>query len=135
MAKISKKPKNFKNNHCLSLTWFIISAVLLFFLVSFFWGFISAKRHLFPHDTILNLVDGATLEITADRSGHEIIAPMITKGGVTVNKLASNIKDYIFITLYKDGEFHAQVIDREGNVLHTWHIPYEELDHTWSVSL
>jgi hypothetical protein len=135
MAKILRAPMNFQNNNRLILIWFIISTVLLFLFISFFSGFISAKRHLFPHDAILDLVDSAIavkdlflLEIASDLSGHEIIAPMITKGGVTVNNLATDsTNDYIFMTLYKDGEFLAQVIDRDGNVLHTWHIPYEEL--------
>ena len=135
MAKILRAPMNFQNNNRLILIWFIICTVLLFLFISFFSGFISAKRHLFPHDAILDLVDSAIavkdlflLEIASDLSGHEIIAPMITKGGVTVNNLATDsTNDYIFMTLYKDGEFLAQVIDRDGNVLHTWHIPYEEL--------
>ncbi len=124
-----------RNHHNrISLISFVLSAVLLFFLVAFSWGFISAKFQLFPHDNIYGLVDAAkaakellTIEVMADRSAHEIIAPAITKGGVTVNKSASYDNDYILMTLYKDSEFIAQIINREGHVVHDWRIPYKSL--------
>ncbi len=111
---------------------FLLSAAVLLFLIAFAWGFMSAKNKSFPHDNIRDMAESIQtlkelykIEVATDRSAHEIIGP-VTRGGVTVNKPASDDRDYIFMTLYKSGQFTAQVVDRRGQIIHSWRIPYKE---------
>ncbi len=116
----------------LALVWFVFSVFFLVFILAFSWGFLSGKNGSFPHDNIREMAASAralkdlyNLEIETERSAHEIIAPY-DKGGVTVNSLDSEEDTLIFMTLYKAGEFVAQIIDRQGDVIHHWKIPFEQ---------
>ncbi len=112
--------------------WFVISATLLCVLFIFSWGFISAKFEYFPYQLISKIAGSVhtinellTHDVGTERSAHEISAP-ITQGGVTVNEFRSDENTTILMTLYKGGEFVAQIIDRGGQVIHEWKIPYKE---------
>lgn len=97
----------------------------------FSWGYLSAKFQLFPYDfiraaehTLKALKRLYVLEVGTNRSAHEITSPS-TEGGVTLNKLASDDGIHILLTLFRDDEFKAQLIDRQGRIVHEWQIPFE----------
>ncbi len=118
--------------------YFIVSTAFLLFLTAFAWGFLAGKAKIFPHDFIgeminsgLALKDLVILEgapAARNRSANEIMAPA-SRGGVTINELSSSYgSKYILMTLFKETEFRAEIIDREGRIVHTWRIPDTQPD-------
>lgn len=110
---------------------FVLSSASLLFLALFSWGYLSAKFQFFPYDFIHDAQHGIEalkrlyiLEVATNRSAHEITSPS-TKGGVTLNKRASDDGIHILLTLFRDDEFMAQLIDRQGSIVHEWQIPFE----------
>ena len=107
---------------------FVAGATVLVFLVAFGWGYATGKFKSFPYAQIRMLMDGAQslvrivqVEWTAERSAHEILAPGY-EGGVTVETDRADTSD-LLVTRYVDGGFAAQIMDRDGSVLHEWRLP------------
>jgi len=102
-------------------------------LVAFSWGFFSNKLKLFPYHTVQDILDTfGSLEAQEElrqnvRSAHEILYPG-ADNGVTVNSLPAGTDDLIFITWFRDGQFIAELIDRQGKSVHRWQIPHDQLD-------
>ncbi len=112
---------------------FVLSAAFLLFLAVFGWGFASARLELFPYGLIRDTIAGwralkqlYTVEVATDHSAHEIVSPS-TVGGVTVNRLSPDDDTHILVTLFRDREFRAELIDRRGRIVHEWRIPFEQL--------
>ncbi|MDZ7722537.1 MAG: arylsulfotransferase family protein [candidate division KSB1 bacterium] len=115
-----------------SKIWFLFSWLFLLFVFSFSWGFLSAKFKVFPYYTIRNTIMTASTvqwlfknNVTTSLSANEISASR-TRGGVTINKLIQNKDQFLLTTLYKNEEFVAIIMDREGNNIHEWKIPYKQ---------
>lgn len=114
--------------------FFIVSTIFLIFILSFGWGYMTGKFKYYPYFKIDEMVKSVKagiqlykLEVATHRSAHEI-ADNRSDGGVTINKLQLGDDPYIFMTLYREGAFMAQIIDRDGGIVHEWKIPYKKLN-------
>ncbi|MEM1368378.1 MAG: arylsulfotransferase family protein [Cyanobacteria bacterium P01_H01_bin.15] len=124
-----KLPKNLSGDKIAFIS-FVSSATFLLALGVFSWGYKTASARIFPYSVIADTRESIKavrelyeLEVENPRSGHEIISS-VPKKGVTVNKLEpAQEEDYILVTLFRDIEFMAQILDRKGEVLHEWRLP------------
>lgn len=115
--------------------YFVLSAAFLLFAFAFCWGFLSGKRGIFPHDVLIEIRQTAQslkelllLRTGSQRSAHAIAAPGITTGGVTVDKPERDASPYLFTTLFDGDAFTARVINRRGETVRDWDVPYEQAD-------
>jgi hypothetical protein len=113
-----------------------ISFVALLYIVviiAFAWGYLSFKNKSFPHQLIQDMRGTITSlraqkELREDpRSAHEI-ATSRQNGGVTINELPDGGDDLIFVTWFRGESFVVDLIDRNGDVVHNWRMPYDQVD-------
>jgi hypothetical protein len=110
-----------------------LAFLYLLVLAAFSWGYLSVQKKIFPYHLIQGMQNSIasakaqTKLIQNPRSAHEI-ANTLEKGGVTVNNTPYGQDELVFATWYRDGQFIADLIDREGNVVHKWTLPHGNLD-------
>jgi len=116
------------NLNTLFTAWFCLAVAFFVFL----WGFAAAKYGVFPYRMVnkvfLSVQSAAELyevEVATDLSANAIAAPGLT-GGVTGPLEGADPTEHVLVTLYEDGEFIARLMNRSGETVHKWILPYDE---------
>ena len=106
---------------------FFFSAVFLFFVGAFSYGYFVATTKRFPHriishaskdvEDVLNLVRANAHEIRSSRR----------QGGVTIHDASWAQPGLTFFTAYDGQFFRPFLVDMDGNVVHRWETRYSAL--------
>ena len=106
--------------------YFFISLVFL----SYFWGVVTNKFRLFPSQ-YFDRAYGAYREYAKAHTEEDqtpfIFDSVRTGKKVTIYDQARSSDGNVFMTLLKDGQFGAVLVNREGKEMHTWRLSYSEV--------
>jgi hypothetical protein len=107
-------------------TFLVLGVTVLAFML----GLILAEFRLFPSRTVHAAAEAARdwarnwRHYLRIRSRYAV--PADRAGGATVVDPAAVYPDHTFVTAYRDGQFHAFLIDLHGAVEHEWRLAFSE---------